>query len=139
MKTTTTMTRRTVYVIKELTWHYNDECTIPHSADVIKAYARRDEAERQRFIMELGANYRPEEDAFGRPPQPADGSSPETYLQRFDVLLPPVVDDDYRAWNSPEWHQQVLAQLGPERYDEFRQAFSARTYYYHVVETELEV
>ena len=105
------MAQRTVYLIKHLARAYNDECTVPHCADVVRAYARRDEAERQRFLLELegGGDY----DGGGCTSslKLADGDSEEALLQRFGISAPPLTDYDERHWNNVPWHRQVLEQI----------------------------
>jgi hypothetical protein len=129
-----------VYIIKSLSWHYNDECTIPGDAQLHTAYARREDAERARRQLEREARRSPYSEAPLYELRISEAEVP-AWLARFDVPVPPndLEEGIANVWDEA-WHAQVRERLGQERYDEFAQAFfNDEPYYYHVIETELEV
>jgi hypothetical protein len=130
---------RTVYLIKALHWRYNDECTIPFWADLQKAYARREDAERERRRLEREARKDPYSEAPANELQIDEEEVPR-WLSRFGVPAPPnAPGQDLPNYHDEAWHASARQQLGEERYDEFAQAFFAdEPYYYHVLQTELE-
>ena len=46
--------RTTIHIVKHLTWAYNDECTVPHSANLERAFRNRENAVFYRRELELG-------------------------------------------------------------------------------------
>lgn len=123
-------TRRKVYVIKSLSWYYNDEVTIPGDARVVTAYARREDAERERLRLETEARRDPfAEASFGTT---WDAERINAWLARFGVSRP--AND---LWNHWTWRSDALQIVG-ERWEEFCEMFD-EPWFYHVIETELEV
>ena len=135
-------TRRTVYLIKALSWHYNDECTIPGSAGVHRAFARKQDAEKARLRLELACH---NEGSPGEPPTSGinlDDEVLEARLREFGLPAPPMTDDEaeypFYLWGDDAWHERAEEQLGTAEYLRFFDGIT-RPYYYHVVETELEL
>jgi hypothetical protein len=126
-------TRRKVYIIKSLNWYYNDEVTIPADAKVVTAYARREDAEAARTLLESEALSRGGEPSFQTT---WDDDRINEWLRRFDVPRPP----EYRGkpiWTDWRWQGESIERLG-NRWEEFCEMFDV-PWFYHVVETELEV
>jgi hypothetical protein len=126
-----------VYVVKHLSWHYNDECTIPGSADLEKCFLSRDKAELYRRELELEARDVPEEDG----PIELHTRWPEerirAWLAQFHLSEPPRDIGGRYEWDE-EWLIWAEGVLGREGYLRFGEMFD-RPYYYHVIETEMEV
>jgi hypothetical protein len=129
--------RRTVYVIKSLSWHYNDECTIPATASLHLAYARREDADRECRRLEILSRCG---EGVEMPLQLAiDEEAALGLLQQLDVPSPPYCEwMGTLDWHHEGWHERMFQRLGPQGYEVLAQAFQADPYFYHVVETELE-
>jgi len=125
-----------VYVVKHLSWHYNDECTIPGSADLEKCFLSRDKAELYRRELELQGPADPYEELA-----PLRTNWPEerirAWLAQFHLSEPPRDVRGRYQWDE-EWLIWVEGVLGREDYLRFCELFD-RPYYYHVIETEMEV
>lgn len=134
--------RVTVFIVKSLSWAYNDECTVPHSAEFERAFRTRERAELYRRELELHL--------FDTPPQwydePRDlgtnwpAERVRAWVAQFGLPEPPVSDyDETRFEWTDEWLAAAQQQLGREAYVRFCELFDRGARNFHVVETELEL
>jgi hypothetical protein len=133
--------RITVYLVKYLSWRYNDECTVPYSATFEKAFRSRAKAELYRRELELQARGGDDPGYEGYEALNTNwtDSRIRDWLTQFKLTEPPRDPDSGRRQWTPEWLTQAEAQLGRDEYLRFCELFDTGSYFYHIVETEMEL
>lgn len=135
--------RVTVYLVKHLGWAYNDECTVPHCATFEKAFRNREKAEFYRRELELNLRGNdPLDFEYEGPPRFEtnwDDTRICAWLARFKLADPPLNPDSGRFDWTTEWLTRAEAQLGYDEFLRFCELFDRASYYYHVIETEMEI
>jgi hypothetical protein len=135
--------RTIVYLVKHLTWAYNDECTVPHSAQLERAFRDRENAEFYRRELELGIFDRDEDfqDDYEERRGIAtnwDEARVLSWLAKYNLATPERNFRGELMWQA-EWLFAARTQLGREEFLRFCEMFDREAYTYHIIETEIEL